>query len=165
MSASIGFSHLLFNPFCRGYGEKEGDARQFHPKLRPPVHPEELEIDRRTGMKVRLSSRDVQRAILMVILRRTTWHQRADSGIPPPRISDVPSALASTMAVVLAGGTALICGKPSDCWARASILWRTYSRTVIGASLRSGRWDIAMSFASLVTMVSVSRATLNVCTD
>lgn len=36
----------------RGYAEQEGDARQFHPKLRPPVNPEELEIDPRTGMKV-----------------------------------------------------------------------------------------------------------------
>ncbi|GJE86244.1 heterokaryon incompatibility protein Het-C domain-containing protein [Phanerochaete sordida] len=35
----------------KGYGEKEGDPRRFHPKLRPPVNPEELEIDRRTGMK------------------------------------------------------------------------------------------------------------------
>ncbi|KAF7307412.1 Heterokaryon incompatibility protein het-c [Mycena indigotica] len=34
-----------------GYAEKEGDARRFHPKLRPPVNPEELEIDERTGMK------------------------------------------------------------------------------------------------------------------
>ncbi|KAH9004156.1 Het-C-domain-containing protein [Lactarius hatsudake] len=35
----------------KGYAEKEGDARQFHPKLRPPVNPQELEIDPRTGMK------------------------------------------------------------------------------------------------------------------
>ncbi|EIM92702.1 Het-C-domain-containing protein [Stereum hirsutum FP-91666 SS1] len=35
----------------KGYGEAEGDARQFHPKLRPPVNPEELEIDPETGMK------------------------------------------------------------------------------------------------------------------
>ncbi|KAL5534058.1 hypothetical protein ACEPAG_518 [Sanghuangporus baumii] len=35
----------------KGYAEKEGDARQFHPKLRPPVDPRELEIDERTGMK------------------------------------------------------------------------------------------------------------------
>jgi hypothetical protein len=39
---------------ARGYAEKEGDARQFHPKLRPPVNPRELEIDPRTGMKVQL---------------------------------------------------------------------------------------------------------------
>src|SRR5712675_1586464 len=36
----------------RGYAAKEGDARRFHPKLRPPVQPQELEIDPRTGMKV-----------------------------------------------------------------------------------------------------------------
>ncbi|EKM61451.1 uncharacterized protein PHACADRAFT_248072 [Phanerochaete carnosa HHB-10118-sp] len=35
----------------KGYAEKEGDARQFHPKLRPPVNPRELEIDPRIGMK------------------------------------------------------------------------------------------------------------------
>ncbi|KAJ7144853.1 Het-C-domain-containing protein [Mycena crocata] len=35
----------------KGYAEKEGDARQFHPKLRPPVDRRELEIDERTGMK------------------------------------------------------------------------------------------------------------------
>lgn len=35
----------------KGYAEKEGDPRQFHPWLRPPVHPAELEIDLRTGMK------------------------------------------------------------------------------------------------------------------
>ncbi|KAJ3526869.1 hypothetical protein NM688_g8205 [Phlebia brevispora] len=43
------------NP-SRGYAEKEGDARQFHPKLRPPVNPEELEIDSRTGMKKYMAS-------------------------------------------------------------------------------------------------------------
>ncbi|CAE6460855.1 unnamed protein product [Rhizoctonia solani] len=36
----------------KGYAEKEGDARQFHPKLRPPVDNRELEIDQNTGMKV-----------------------------------------------------------------------------------------------------------------
>ncbi|KDQ14443.1 hypothetical protein BOTBODRAFT_110023 [Botryobasidium botryosum FD-172 SS1] len=35
----------------KGYGEKEGDARRFHPSLRPPVNPRELEIDEQTGMK------------------------------------------------------------------------------------------------------------------
>ena len=29
-----------------------GDARRVHPKLRPPVSPQELEIDSATGMKV-----------------------------------------------------------------------------------------------------------------
>ncbi|KAJ7150218.1 Het-C-domain-containing protein [Mycena filopes] len=40
----------------KGYAEKEGDARQFHPKLRPPVNPRELEIDPRTGMKNYMAS-------------------------------------------------------------------------------------------------------------
>ncbi|THH02345.1 hypothetical protein EW026_g505 [Hermanssonia centrifuga] len=40
----------------KGYAEKEGDARQFHPKLRPPVNPEELEIDPKTGMKKYMAS-------------------------------------------------------------------------------------------------------------
>ncbi|KDQ14438.1 hypothetical protein BOTBODRAFT_32569 [Botryobasidium botryosum FD-172 SS1] len=35
----------------KGYAEKEGDARRYHPKLRPPVNRRELEIDPRTGMK------------------------------------------------------------------------------------------------------------------
>jgi hypothetical protein len=43
---------INLTPKFRGYGEKEGDPRQFHPKLRPPVDHRELEIDPRTGMKV-----------------------------------------------------------------------------------------------------------------
>ncbi|KAI0094507.1 heterokaryon incompatibility protein Het-C-domain-containing protein [Irpex rosettiformis] len=35
----------------KGYAEAEGDARQYDRRLRPPVNPEELEIDTRTGMK------------------------------------------------------------------------------------------------------------------
>ncbi|KIJ29126.1 hypothetical protein M422DRAFT_37079 [Sphaerobolus stellatus SS14] len=35
----------------KGYGGKEGDARTFHPKLRPPVNPRELEINPHNGMK------------------------------------------------------------------------------------------------------------------
>ncbi|PFH52311.1 hypothetical protein AMATHDRAFT_46432 [Amanita thiersii Skay4041] len=42
----------------KGYAEKEGDARQFHPKLRPPVDPRELEIDERTGMKKYIATED-----------------------------------------------------------------------------------------------------------
>ncbi|KAJ7201281.1 Het-C-domain-containing protein [Mycena pura] len=42
-------SEHIDNP--KGYGESEGDPRRFHPKLRPPVNPRELEIDPRTGMK------------------------------------------------------------------------------------------------------------------
>ncbi|EPQ60148.1 Het-C-domain-containing protein [Gloeophyllum trabeum ATCC 11539] len=42
----------------KGYAEKEGDARQYHPKLRPPVDPRELEIDERTGMKNYMATED-----------------------------------------------------------------------------------------------------------
>ncbi|KAK0233569.1 Het-C-domain-containing protein [Armillaria fumosa] len=42
----------------KGYAEKEGDARQFHPKLRPPVDPRELEVDERTGMKNYMATED-----------------------------------------------------------------------------------------------------------
>lgn len=34
----------------KGYADGK-DARQFHPKLRGPVDPRELEVDPRTGMK------------------------------------------------------------------------------------------------------------------
>lgn len=46
------FSSTVELTIRRGYAEKEGDPRQFHPWLRPPVHEKELEIDLRTGMKV-----------------------------------------------------------------------------------------------------------------
>jgi len=40
-------------PSQRGYAaEVGGDARRVHPKLRPPINPQELEIDPATGMKV-----------------------------------------------------------------------------------------------------------------
>ncbi|KAJ4485648.1 Het-C-domain-containing protein [Lentinula aciculospora] len=42
----------------KGYAEKEGDARDFHPKLRPPVDPRELEIDPRNGMKNYMATED-----------------------------------------------------------------------------------------------------------
>ncbi|KAI5122202.1 hypothetical protein M0805_002691 [Coniferiporia weirii] len=35
----------------KGYAAREGDARRFDPRLRPPVDPRELEIDKRNGMK------------------------------------------------------------------------------------------------------------------
>lgn len=39
----------------QGYAADQpgGDARKFDPRLRPPVDPRELEIDPKTGMKVR----------------------------------------------------------------------------------------------------------------
>ena len=51
--------HLLTQ--TRGYAEEEGDARQYDRRLRPPVNPEELEIDPRTGMKVNIHTKIVIR--------------------------------------------------------------------------------------------------------
>ncbi|KAH8833028.1 heterokaryon incompatibility Het-C [Flagelloscypha sp. PMI_526] len=42
----------------KGYAAKEGDARQFHPKLRPPVDDQELGIDERNGMKNYMATED-----------------------------------------------------------------------------------------------------------
>ncbi|KAJ7492177.1 Het-C-domain-containing protein [Mycena latifolia] len=50
-----------------GYGANEGDPRSFHPKLRPPVDPRELEIDRRTGMKARSFHYAEQRELIHVV--------------------------------------------------------------------------------------------------
>ncbi|TFK56504.1 Het-C-domain-containing protein [Heliocybe sulcata] len=50
------FLEHIDNP--KGYAEKEGDAREYHPKLRPPVDPRELEIDERTGMKNYMATED-----------------------------------------------------------------------------------------------------------
>ncbi|KAG9126619.1 hypothetical protein FRC07_002769 [Ceratobasidium sp. 392] len=41
----------------KGYGEGE-DARKYHPKLRGPVDPRELEVDYRTGMKNYIANED-----------------------------------------------------------------------------------------------------------
>ncbi|EJD42358.1 heterokaryon incompatibility Het-C [Auricularia subglabra TFB-10046 SS5] len=42
----------------KGYAEVEGDARRFHPWLRPPVDPRELEVDPRNGMKNYMATED-----------------------------------------------------------------------------------------------------------
>ncbi|KAI0756549.1 heterokaryon incompatibility protein Het-C-domain-containing protein [Daedaleopsis nitida] len=55
----------------KGYAEKEGDARQFHPKLRPPVNPVELEIDERTGMKNYMASENRGWDTSTALIRRT----------------------------------------------------------------------------------------------
>ncbi|KAI0323073.1 heterokaryon incompatibility protein Het-C-domain-containing protein [Amylostereum chailletii] len=68
----------------KGYAEKEGDARQFHPKLRPPVEPEELEIDKRTGMKNYMATEnrgwDTSTAHIRRTLRACIEHGRRSSG-------------------------------------------------------------------------------------
>ncbi|KAF4611401.1 hypothetical protein D9613_004172 [Agrocybe pediades] len=55
----------------RGYAEKEGDARNFHPKLRPPVDPRELEIDENTGMKNYIATENQGWDTSTAFIRRT----------------------------------------------------------------------------------------------
>ncbi|PBK73910.1 heterokaryon incompatibility Het-C [Armillaria solidipes] len=55
----------------KGYAEKEGDARQFHPALRPPVDPRELEIDERTGMKNYMATENQEWDSSTAHIRRT----------------------------------------------------------------------------------------------
>ncbi|KAH9178845.1 Het-C-domain-containing protein [Lactarius sanguifluus] len=55
----------------KGYAEKEGDARQFHPKLRPPVNPQELEIDIQTGMKNYMATENRGWDTSTALIRRT----------------------------------------------------------------------------------------------
>ncbi|ETW86830.1 hypothetical protein HETIRDRAFT_121390 [Heterobasidion irregulare TC 32-1] len=68
----------------KGYAEKEGDARQFHPKLRPPVDPRELEIDPRTGMKKYMATEghgwDTSTAHIRRTLRACIEHGRRSRG-------------------------------------------------------------------------------------
>ncbi|KII94013.1 hypothetical protein PLICRDRAFT_412726 [Plicaturopsis crispa FD-325 SS-3] len=72
----------------KGYGEKEGDPRQFHPKLRPPVNPRELEIDERTGMKNYIASEnqgwDTSTAHIRRVLRGCIEHGRRAGGRDGP---------------------------------------------------------------------------------
>ncbi|KAF8921834.1 heterokaryon incompatibility protein Het-C-domain-containing protein [Mucidula mucida] len=68
----------------KGYAEKEGDARQFHPKLRPPVDPRELEIDERTGMKKYMATEnegwDTSTAHIRRVFRACIEHGRRSGG-------------------------------------------------------------------------------------
>jgi len=41
---------------AKGYAAKEGDARRYHPGLRPPVENREMELNHGNGMKVSSSS-------------------------------------------------------------------------------------------------------------
>ncbi|KAF9531855.1 heterokaryon incompatibility Het-C [Crepidotus variabilis] len=55
----------------KGYAEKEGDARKFHPKLRPPVNREELEIDEQNGMKKYMATENRGWDTSTAFIRRT----------------------------------------------------------------------------------------------
>ena len=54
----------------KGYGEGE-DARKYHPKLRGPVDPKELEIDPRTGMKNYIANENGGWDTSKALVRRT----------------------------------------------------------------------------------------------
>ncbi|PPQ80232.1 hypothetical protein CVT26_012030 [Gymnopilus dilepis] len=54
----------------KGYGEGE-DARKYHPNLRPPVDPQELEIDPRTGMKNYIANENGHWDTSKALVRRT----------------------------------------------------------------------------------------------
>lgn len=59
-------SHLR----SQGYGGNE-DPRSYHPKLRPPVDPRELEIDPRTGMKNYIGNESGNWDTSVALIRRT----------------------------------------------------------------------------------------------
>ncbi|KAF8903359.1 heterokaryon incompatibility protein Het-C-domain-containing protein [Gymnopilus junonius] len=54
----------------KGYGEGE-DARKYNPNLRPPVDPQELEIDPRTGMKNYIANESGRWDTSKALVRRT----------------------------------------------------------------------------------------------
>ena len=54
----------------KGYGEGE-DARRYHPKLRGPVDPRELEVDPRTGMKNYIANESGTWDTSKALVRRT----------------------------------------------------------------------------------------------
>ncbi|KAF5310722.1 hypothetical protein D9619_007668 [Psilocybe cf. subviscida] len=68
----------------KGYAEKEGDARAYHPKLRPPVNPRELEIDSNTGMKKYIATEghgwDTSTAFIRRTFRACIEHGRRANG-------------------------------------------------------------------------------------
>ncbi|KAF7794906.1 hypothetical protein EIP86_006049 [Pleurotus ostreatoroseus] len=55
----------------KGYPD---DARNYHPKLRPPVDPQELEIDLRTGMKNYIANENGHWDTSKALVRRTLEH-------------------------------------------------------------------------------------------
>ncbi|KAI5829276.1 Het-C-domain-containing protein [Schizophyllum commune Tattone D] len=68
----------------KGYAEAEGDARQIHPKLRPPVDERELEIDERTGMKKYMATEgeswDTSTALIRRVFRECIERGRRAEG-------------------------------------------------------------------------------------
>lgn len=54
----------------KGYGDGE-DARKYHPQLRGPVDPIELEVDSRTGMKNYIANENGHWDTSRALVRRT----------------------------------------------------------------------------------------------
>lgn len=102
----------------KDYNENK-DARQVYPKLRPPVDPQELEIDPRTGMLVRSTITDTRLTLLMYVtglsLDRTTSQTKTVTGTLLEHSSDEHSYNASTSADEhVEEVAAMLSMKPSD---------------------------------------------------
>ncbi|KLO15072.1 Het-C-domain-containing protein, partial [Schizopora paradoxa] len=85
----------------KGYAEKEGDARQFHQKLRPPVRREELEIDERTGMKNYMATEnrgwDTSTAHIRRTLEKCIEHGRRSQGREGPDLFEAYRLLGTAL--------------------------------------------------------------------
>ncbi|KAF8665446.1 hypothetical protein AX16_000464 [Volvariella volvacea WC 439] len=83
----------------KGYAAKEGDARRYHPKLRPPVSDRELEIDERTGMKCYMATEDgnwdTSTAHIRRVLRQCIEQGRSAGGQDGPELHDAYRNLGS----------------------------------------------------------------------
>lgn len=148
----FGEAHVL----ARGYAEKEGDARRFHPKLRPPVNPRELEIDPRNGMKVNFVFGP--KHLTETILHRITWRRKTRAGILRQPTFVAPCVAALSAVDVLADQKAPSSGRPTAFWELLCTRSRTFWPTVTGARLRSGRWAIKKYFVTSVIEGSLNRA-------
>ncbi|KAG8965531.1 hypothetical protein FRC03_000441 [Tulasnella sp. 419] len=85
----------------KGYAEKEGDARQFHPNLRPPVDPRELEINQSNGMKNYMASEnqgwDTSTALIRRTLQSCIQHARQSGGNNGPELYEAYRLLGSAL--------------------------------------------------------------------
>lgn len=78
-SSSYSFAPLPFSDNPKGYASDQPgqDARPYDSRLRPPVNPQELEIDPRTGMKVRHLSSLSTSSLTDFYSRAELYRQRA----------------------------------------------------------------------------------------
>lgn len=117
----------------RGYAEKEGDARSFHPKLRPPVSLRELEIDSKTGMKVPYYI-TIFACLQSHVFRRNILQRRIKDGILRLPSFEGPSNPALNTGAERKVMKVPSFGKPTASSELASIPWKIYLPTVIGVS-------------------------------